>query len=223
MGKLKDMTTTDQSFIKNIGKPKIDDGNFFEVINIAIEKGRHVDDLKKYKEDYARYLKFFNDWVFVDGYDKKLVYCFKVAYLKSSPFWEKTVWRDIEIIGQQRFLLFADIIIDSMGWLNDHMHGFRFPDPEERNTQYAVSPYEFFAPGWEDEPHPYFKSQQVKINQVNYEKFPRFHFEFDFGDGHEFQIDYKGTHPLNRKERVSQFPRLTDQRGVGPEQYPNFD
>ena len=201
-------------------KPQIEELNFLKVINEAIGKDRHVDYLKKVKVDYARYLKFFNEQVFVDGGENKSVYRFRVIYLKSSHFWKRTVWRDIEILGREYFVLFAEVIIDSLGWFNDHMHGFRFPDPEERNSQYAVSPFEFFAPGWEDDPHPYFKSDQVKIDQINYERFPRFHFEFDFGDGHEFQVDYKGTRPWSRKERVSQFPRLTDQRGVGPEQYP---
>lgn len=204
-------------------KPKIDEGNFLKAINKAIAEGRHVEALNKYKEDYAKYLKFFNEQAFVEGDRRKLVYRFKVTYLESSPFWEKTVWRDIEILGSQTFDLFADFIIHSMGWDNDHMHGFRLPDHGERNSQYSVSPYEFFAPGWEDDPHPYFKSNQIKVNQINYERFPRLHFEFDFGDGHGFQVDFKGTRSLERKEQVSKFPRLTDQRGVGPEQYPTFE
>ena len=204
-------------------KPQIEESNFWEVINKALEEGRHADYLKKVKVDYAKYLKFFNEQVFVDGNAGKSVYRFRVTYLKLSPFWQKTVWREIEILNGQSFDLLADLIIESMGWYNDHMHGFRFPNPEEKNYQYAVSPYEFFAEGWDDDPHPTIKSYQVKIGQVNYEKFPRFHFQFDFGDGHEFQVDYKGVHPLKRTERVSQFPRLIDQRGVGPEQYPPWD
>lgn len=48
-------------------------------------------------------------------------------------------------------------------------------------------------------------------------------FIFDFGDGHEFRIEFKGVRPLISKEHREDFPKLIDQRGVGPEQYPRYE
>lgn len=200
-------------------KPKIKESDFQEQIDRAIKEGRHVSDLKQFKKDFKKYKKFFETQAFVETNNTNEIYRFKVTYLDSSPFWSSTVWRDIEMLGKQTFELFADEIIFSMGWLNDHMHGFRFPDLEQKPMHFACSPYQFFAPGWEDDPHPTLKSDQVRINQVDYKKFPRLHFEFDYGDGHEFQIDYKGKRRLDANGQVEGFPRLVKQKGTAPDQY----
>lgn len=46
-------------------------------------------------------------------------------------------------------------------------------------------------------------------------------FTFDYGDGHQFDVIFKGTRKLSKKEKPGQFPRLVDQRGVAPEQHPD--
>jgi hypothetical protein len=197
-------------------KPTIDEGNFHDVINKAMNEKCHVDYLKKVRKDYENYKKFF-DSAIIDRKQPPTVYKFKVEYLLKKP-----VWRIFEICGVQDLDIFAEAIIDSMQWCNDHMHGFSFPTKKESKSFY-VSPYTFYANGWEDDPHPTYKTDQIKIDNIDYAKFPKLRFEFDYGDGHLFDIHFLSSRPLGDREAVDEFPRLTDLRGVAPEQYPFCD
>jgi hypothetical protein len=104
------------------------------------------------------------------------------------------------------------------------MHGFTFPGIEKKPSgtiKYEpTTRLEFFAPGWEDDPFPTYKSNQIKICQIDYQKHPVLDFIFDFGDCHEFRIFYKGERTTRPMEKKTKFPVIIDQRGVAPEQYP---
>lgn len=100
------------------------------------------------------------------------------------------------------------------------MHGFeipgqkRLPDPFFTGSSNA-----FFAPGWEDDPHPTYKTDEICIQDIDYNKIPKLDFIFDFGDEHRFDIEFKGSREPKKKERIDDFPKVVDQRGIGPEQY----
>jgi len=199
-------------------KPKIQQDNFYKVINQAISKGRHVDYLQEVLKKYKEYKSEFEK-NFTDKNPKNAIYKLRAVYLLKKP-----VWREVEILGKQTFEDLADIIIDSMDWDNDHMHGFEFfgynkkPDPLHTGSSIA-----FFAPGWEDDPHPTFKSNEIHICDIDYIKQPKLGFIFDFGDGHRFVIEFKGIRDINKKEKVKNLPCLLDQRGIAPDQYPDYD
>ena len=197
-------------------KPQIDEGNFYETINQAIAEKQHVDYLKQSIKEYEDYKEFFND-ALTDKNPWNQVYTFKVIYLLKRP-----IWRIFEVSGLQNFNQFAEAIIDSMDWDNDHMHGFSLPDHKQKNWQYYLSRYTIYAPGWEDDPHPTLKTDEVKIENIDYNKFPKLRFLFDFGDGHMFDIDFIGSREFKKKDCIDDFPKLTDIRGVGPEQYPYY-
>jgi len=197
-------------------KPIIQEGDFWEVINQAILEKRHVAYLRRAIKDYEDYKREFNN-NFSQANPADAIYTFRADYLLKKP-----VWREIEILGHQTFEDFADIIIDSMGWVNDHMHGFSFPQKDAHNRRMYTLDYTFYAPGWEDDPHPTFKSNQIRICDIDYGKQPRLRFMFDFGDGHEFDIDFKSIRKTNEKKKIRDFPCLTDERGVAPEQYPRL-
>lgn len=197
--------------------PTIKEGDFYEHINGAIAEGRHVSYLKEVIKKYEEYKKAFAE-NFTAKNPKNAIYEFRVNYLLKKP-----VWRDMEILGRQKFLDLAEEIIASMNWENDHMHGFdlkyhRQPDP--LITGSAIS---FFAPHWEDDPHPTFKTDQITIADLDYTKQPKLRFTFDYGDGHEFGVEFKKTRALGKKEKITDFPRVVDQRGVAPEQYPRWE
>lgn len=195
-------------------KPKVEESNFLEVINKAIAEKRHVDYLQKVKKDFKDYKNHFEQ-VLLEDFDNHKVYCFQAVYKR-----ERNLWRTIEVLGNQTFNELAEAIISSMDWDNDHMHGFYFPD--EKGEMLYSSPYAIFAPGWEDDPHPTFKTDEIKIGQIDFEKLPRLEFVFDFGDSHEFDIYYKSQRKPEKKEGQKDFPRLVDQKGVAPEQYPEY-
>jgi len=197
--------------------PKIEEGDFYKNINAAIAEKRHVPYLKEVIKKYEEYKKVFEE-NFTDKNPREAIYKFRVTYLLKKP-----VWRDIEIIGKQDFYDLADEIIFSMNWENDHMHGFDLKSPRREDTMMTGSSITFFAPEWEDNPHPTYKTHQVLIADLDYAKQPKLKFMFDYGDGHEFDVEFKGTRALNKNEKETDFPQLIDQRGVAPEQYPDWD
>lgn len=198
-------------------KPKINEGDFWKVINSAIKEGRHVDYLEKVKKDYEKYSKFFES-IFTEKNPKEGIYIFKVTYLLK-----KNVWREFEILGNFTFTDLAEAIIESMNWDNDHMHGFEIPDHDPKADRRFPSPYEFYHEDFEDDPHPYFKTCQIKICDIDYKKVPKMEFMFDYGDGHRFDVEFKGVREVKDSSKWNEFPVLVDQRGVAPEQYPMWD
>ncbi|MDD5738958.1 MAG: hypothetical protein PHY72_03505 [Candidatus Pacebacteria bacterium] len=201
--------------------PKIEEGDFREVINSAIAEGRHIDYLQEVLKNYEWYEKEFAK-VFTANGEPTAVYIFRVTYERKPK-----LWREIEILGSQNFEKLAKMIVSGMKWNYDHMHGFTIPGIEkksESNLEFfePSTLLEFFAEGWEDDPFPTYKSNEIKICQIDYLKHPILDFIFDFGDGHEFQIIYKGTRAIKSSEKKTMFPAITDQRGIAPKQYPVY-
>lgn len=198
--------------------PQIHEKDFQTSINQAIKEGRHVDYLKEVLKKYDAYKKAF-DQIFTTKNPENHIYKFRATYLRKKP-----VWRDIELIGKQTFLDLAEEIIDSTGWMNDHMHGFDIPRTErEPDPLMTASSKSFFAPGWEDDPHPFYKTNDICLCDIDYDKLPVLDFTFDFGDGHLFKIEFKGSREMRKKEKKRDFPKVVDQRGVGPEQYAEYE
>lgn len=206
---------------KKVTIPKIEESNFLEVINKTINEGRHVDYLKGVLKDYESYKKVLKE-AFTDKNPVNDVYCFRMIYLKK-----KSVWREFLILGSQTFENLAEATIASMGWYNDHMHGFSLlvdvkTTPGDR-IMWEYAHYTFFADGWPDDPYPTYKSCQIKICDIDYKKYPKLGFIFDFGDTHLFDVELKGTSKLTKWLSKKELPLLVDQRGVAPEQYPDWE
>ena len=198
--------------------PKIIDGDFHEVINNAIKEKRHVDYLKNALKEYEEYKKFFEK-VFIKKDKSSSTNIFRIDYLSKRP-----VWREIMISGNQTLEDLAEAIVFSMDWENDHMHGFGFPkESGDKKFDFFTSPYTIYAPGWEDDPYPTYKTNQVKISQIDWNVYPKIQFVFDFGDGHLFNVVLKETMPSMDNVLEETFPQLIDQRGVAPEQYPDLE
>lgn len=192
--------------------------DFLKSVNDTIEKNQHVEYLQEVLKKYEEYKKEFEN-IFTKENPQDSVYKFRATYILKKP-----VWREIEIHGKQSFNDLAEIMIYSMGWENDHMHGFELPRKKRRKDPlHTGSSLAFFAPYWEDDPHPTYKTDEIKIQNVDYQKNPKFEFIFDFGDGHRFDVEFKKSRKLKSSERMSNFPKLTDQRGVGPVQYPAWE
>lgn len=196
--------------------PKIIEGNFQEVINEVIQEGRHVEYLKNALKEYEQYKKVFS-LALTDKNPPNSVYLFRVTYLSKE-----NVWRDIAIFGSRTFEDLAEAIIDSMDWDNDHMHGFSLPDKQKKDYLYHTK-FTFFAEGWEDDPYPTYKSNQIKICNINYDIYPKLRFEFDFGDSHMFEVHLKEMRKPLKGEKIKTLPKLLDQRVVAPEQYPGYE
>lgn len=199
--------------------PVIIEDGFYDMIHGVIAGKRHVSYLRGVLKNYEKYKVFFVS-AFTTEKDIDNICLFRVTYSRSSPFWQKVVWREFEVFSQLTFCDLAESIIWSMDWQNDHMHGFNLRDPEKKQWYFFDSRYTFYAPGWEDDPHPTYKSDQIRINDIDYAKNPKLRFLFDYGDGHEFEIEFKSSRKKTKADSRVEFPLLVDQRGVAPNQYP---
>ncbi|MBU6389848.1 hypothetical protein KGQ71_05040 [Patescibacteria group bacterium] len=202
--------------------PVIDDQEFLEDAAKFIKEGPHKEWWQENLEEYTAYKQFFQT-VFVEPKELKGIFLFRATYLRSEK--GRPIWREIEIAGSQTLEKLAEEIIDSMDWDNDHLHAFRLAPPGTKRSQYFRRDFAIMidTEGNADQEHPEYLTNKVKVAQIDYEKFPVMRFEFDFGDSHEFDVEMQSVRPLGKSEKISQFPRLVDQRGVAPEQYPDWD
>lgn len=66
-------------------------------------------------------------------------------------------------------------------------------------------------------------TNQIHIADIDYAKHPKLKFTFDFGDGHEFDVELKSRRDFEKTDQGVRFPHAVDQRGIAPEQYPSVD
>jgi hypothetical protein len=201
--------------------PKIEEGDFREVIGNAIKEDRHVDYLQNVLENYEWYQQEFKK-VFADSNKVSSVYEFLVVYPAK-----KGLRRNIEMLGSHTFDRFARTIIKSMGWQNDHMHGFTIPGISKEKGIFDIGvlgiELEFFAPEWEDDPFPTYKSDQIKICHIDYAKHPKLDMVFDYGAGHQFEIFFKSERSHFGEDEKNKFPHVFNYNAIPPEQYPDYE
>jgi len=192
--------------------PQLRDRGFKEVMNTMIAKGRHGERMQQLLDDHRVYVDFMEKKGFINRANGD-IFTIVARFSGRSP-----VWRKIEIRGDQTLADLATSIIHSMGWQEDHLHGFWFPD--ERRVRHHGD-RGLFHKNMEDDPHPTYKTNDIQIAQIHWEAFPKIGFAFDFGESHEFDIEWKSVRPLTGTETRDVFPLLIDQRGVAPKQYPD--
>lgn len=191
--------------------PEINTGDFFEVANQAIKEGRHVAYIKDVFKQFDEYKKYMLS-LFTVNNSPEDVYQFRVNYLLKRP-----VWRDIVIRGNQTLEDFAEGILDAMCWENGHLHCFSFFNPERKIYDYTYS-IDISAEDCEDmnDPFPKFKTCDVLICNIDFSKAKKMHFTFDFGDDHEFEVEFKCMRKAKKGETLRTLPHTVDQRGIAP-------
>lgn len=207
-------------------KPKIINKAEFRLeMENLIAKGEHVDYFKELIRHFDHYHSVFEK-IFVEPNQakrtKNMVYGFLVQYKGMGGGGKKTIAsREFEILGHQTLEDLAKIIVLSMGWAYDHMHGFELVGKKTLSDPlYAASSLAIFAEGWEDDPHPVYKTNEVHILDIDYVAQPKLELTFDYGDGHTFLIATTGHGKIDPREEPSEFPRLMASSGIAPEQYP---
>ena len=184
------------------------DRNYLRGINKAISIGRHPDQLREFLKEYKDYQKVLTALFSKYNNPTNNIFTFLVHF--DYP---KRITRMIEIHGRQSFNQLAKTIIKSMNWFNDHMHGFSFGDDH----------YSWFAPYWEDDPHPYIHTDKVKIYYFDFGKHPKLDMTFDYGDNHHFSVELVGKRILKQNEKQSDFPKTIESKGRAIAQYPDRD
>ena len=133
-------------------------------------------------------------------------YTFRVNH-RASP----TTWRDIELAEDQTLEDLHLAIQQAFGWYDDHLYSFFM------NGNAWDKGSEIGSPWSESILH----THQVQIDQLDLQEGQTFLYLFDYGDSHEFDVTVKQLDPHAKK---GDYPRLVDQQGKAPPQYPeNYD
>lgn len=186
--------------------------DFRELLNSVIENGRHVDYVKGVLKDFDEYKKVFDD-IFENENNSDDVYIFRFNYR-----WIKNLWREIAISGTDKLDSLADKLIAWMLWDNDHLHSFSLKEKNGKKL-HVYNQFSINSSQVEDDPFLTYKTDKVKVADINWKKYPEWNFVFDFGDGHEFDLEFKKVES-SESYNVKNLPACIDQRGVAPEQYP---
>lgn len=134
-----------------------------------------------------------------------LIYQFKITLGDISP----DIWRRIQVPKRYTFWDLHVAIQDSMGWLDYHLHLFRFRKPHKREFVEIGSPDDeiddtTILPGWEINIADYF-TEPGNVSQYVY----------DFGDNWEHELLFEG---ILLSEKGVKYPKCTaGERACPPE------
>lgn len=106
-----------------------------------------------------------------------MIHQYKVTLRDISP----TIWRRIQVPEKYTFWDLHVAIQDSMGWLDYHLHAFRFPETDGKR------PMEIGLPD-EESNHPILSGWEVPIGDYFIRPGVATLYEYDFGDGWQHDI-----------------------------------
>jgi len=133
----------------------------------------------------------------------QIILQFKITLLGIKP----QIWRRIQVPVGYSFWDLHVALQDAMGWLDYHLHAFRFHQSARDQIQIGM-PDQFgdlaILPGWEVALTDYFKDPgDVAL------------YEYDFGDGWDHELLLEG---ILIKEKRLKYPRCIDgERACPPE------
>ena len=189
--------------------------NFYTAINKAIKTSAHKEALREIIKEYETYRDFMSENLVPVSLPSQEIFRFRFTYqLKRG------VWKDIEVRGDQRLAVLAEFLIAEMGWDNDHLDAFFFPEKKADGIWEWYTSYEIGSDGVDNDQYPILHTEEVLVASIDYRKHPKIGFAFDFGDDHRFLMEYKGVRTAGAKEKRENFPKVVGERGIPPEQYP---
>jgi len=137
---------------------------------------------------------------------EKLVYQFKISLYQIEP----RIWRRIQVPAKYSFWDLHVAIQDAMGWLDYHLHAFRFrPKHKRKSIEIGIPGDDFYddievIPGWE-----------VPIIDHFTEPVQLIEYEYDFGDSWYHEILFEG---ILLKTKGEKYPKCLDgERACPPE------
>jgi hypothetical protein len=148
------------------------------------------------------------------------VYTFKVA-LKGRT----SIWRRIEIRGNQTLDDLHEAIFRAFDREEEHLYSFYFAPPGSRGrarirdaTEYT-HPYSLEGPSFFEDGGRH-NAAKTRIDALKLRPGRKFEYLFDFGDSWWHEITVERTDGAAQPGR---YPRIVESRGKSPPQYPDFD
>ena len=108
--------------------------------------------------------------------------------LNNSPV---PVWREVEVPSNISLAFFALVVIDAMGWGNEHLHQFIYKGDYYQNSASIKQNEDMFG-GWGKSSITH-NTEKLPLTALFNEKGVRVKFEYDFGDSWMHEIWWKGV------------------------------
>jgi len=141
------------------------------------------------------------------------------VFLRQGPlgeeYAEQVISRKIEILGHQTLHDLHEVIFDAFDRWEEHLYEFNLGEgPHDRSAVY------FFSGGWDAGEKSAGHPQTTTIDSLGLAVGRYFGYVFDMGDYWEHTIEV-----VDVKEGPAKgsFPRLIEQVGASPPQYPDED
>jgi hypothetical protein len=126
--------------------------------------------------------------------------------------WMRSVWRRIEMRGDQTLYDLHEAIQDAFDWDDDHLYAFFLSGKAWDNETAYDSAY------GEGER----KAARYRLEHLPLKPGQQFLYIFDFGDDLRHQVKLEAIIPGGVKPGL-EYPQITEQHGKAPPQYPAFD
>lgn len=131
------------------------------------------------------------------------IYQFHIRLQEIEP----PIWRRIQVSDTYTFWGLHVAIQDAMGWLDYHLHAFRFRPRHKRDSiEIGIPSAEWddleTLPGWE-----------IKLSDYLHEPGQRMQYEYDFGDGWIHDVLFEG---ILVKEKGAKYPKCIGGEGACP-------
>ena len=218
MNEYKNMRKKSQKQKSELYKPEIEgEKDFYDSINRALKTTKHKYALLEIIQKFEKYKKFMTENIMPTTIPSGKIFVFRFTYQLK-----KNVWKDIEACWDQSLAVLAEFVIDEMGWNNDHLDAFFFPEKRKGGVWEWYTTYEIGSDGADNDQFPILHTNEVIVSSIDYSKHPKLGFVFDFGDDHRFMMEYKGVRDADKNDKRGAFPKIIDQRGVAPKQYPDY-
>ena len=131
------------------------------------------------------------------------VYQFRITLRYITP----RIWRRIQISDLATFWDLHAAIQDAMGWSDEHLHQFNFPDKLVTAINIGIP-----RPDYPDDMQ-ILASWDERLSDYFTEKDKKCHYEYDFGDRWEHSIVFEGIH---ERELDISYPRCLGGKNACP-------
>ena len=149
-----------------------------------------------------------------------IVYSFKAAL-----FYEKRIYRQIDILGSQTLEDFHNVIFRAFDRYDEHLYSFYITRKAMKNMRKIVNSKEYSLPDEFDD-NSFFPRRKkgnvtkTKIAFLELKENEKLYYLFDFGDEWWHEITLLSTY--NTKDKKG-FPKITKKEGDSPDQYEYCD
>lgn len=149
-----------------------------------------------------------------------IVYSFKVAL-----FYEKRIFRQIDMLGSQTLEDFHNVIFRAFDRFDEHLYSFYITQEAMKNIRKIVNSKEYSLPDEFDD-NPFFPGKEkgnvtkTKIASLGLKEKEKLYYLFDFGDEWWHEITLLSTY--NTKDETG-FPKITKKASDSPDQYEYYE